>query len=318
MARALPGLPPISAAFREGRVSYSKVRAMTRIAKPENEACLLNVARYGTAHHIEQDDDGCWVMKGRFTPEQGALIQKALEKAMDEQYEEREDEHPDVAAATPRGGVDEWMRPQPVATRRADALERVAEAFLAGESATAAGGDRYLINIHTKSDVLQADGAEAECDDCGHVAAKTSRRMACDASIVKWREDEDGEPLSIGRKTRTIPPAIRRALHRRDGGKTAMDNLVLLCKRHHRLVHEGGFGVHVGAGNEIWFSYPTGDTLPSTADGRFRGNAERVRALSAQKSLEITPRTLPPEWDDGPMDYNYAQQLLEQYDQEDR
>jgi hypothetical protein len=50
VARALPGLPQISAAFREGRVSYSKVRAMTRIAKPENEACLLNVARHGTPH----------------------------------------------------------------------------------------------------------------------------------------------------------------------------------------------------------------------------------------------------------------------------
>jgi hypothetical protein len=362
VARALPGLPQISAAFREGRVSYSKVRAMTRIAIPENESCLLNVARHGTAHHIEQmvrnyrrcerrkllreerrshalrelswhvDEDGCWVLKGRFTPEQGALIRKALEKAMDEQFAERADEHPDVAAATPRGGVEEWLRPQPIATRRADALERVAEAYLAGNSAAASGGDRYLINLHTEADVLQADGdgAAAECEDCGHVAAETSRRMACDASVVQWREDEDGEPLSIGRKTRTIPPAIRRALQRRDGGcrfpgcscsrfvdahhivhwadggETSMDNLVLLCRRHHRLVHEGGFGVHVGAGNEIWFSYPRGDTLPATADGCFRGNARLIRVHSAEKNLEITPRTLPPEWDSGPMDYNYA------------
>ena len=130
VARALPGLAKISAAFREGRVSYSKVRAMTRIAKPENEECLLMVARYGTAQHIEKmvrncrrcerqrllqedrrnhalrelswhiDEDGCWVMKGRITPEQGALIQKALERAMDAQSAERTDEHPDVAAAT--------------------------------------------------------------------------------------------------------------------------------------------------------------------------------------------------------------------------
>jgi hypothetical protein len=236
------------------------------------------------------------------------------------------------------------MRPQPVATRRADALERLAEAFLAGDTGTASGGDSYLINLHTEPEVLQADGdgAEAECDECGHVAAETSRRMACDASVVKWREDADGEPLSIGRKTRTIPPAIRRALHRRDGGcrfpgcscrrfvdahhivhwadggETAMDNLVLLCRRHHRLVHEGDFGVHVSAGKEIWFSYPTGDTLPATADGRCRGNAELIRVFSAEKDLEITPRTLPPEWDPGPMDYHYAQQLLEQYDREDR
>lgn len=88
--------------------------------------------------------------------------------------------------------------------------------------------------------------------------------------------------------------------------------------RHRRLVHEVGFGVHVGAGNEIWFSHPTGDTLTATADGRCRGNVDLVRVLSAEKSLEITPRTLPPEWDDGPMDCNYAQQLLQQYDREDR
>ena len=374
VARALPGLPQISAAFRDGRVSYSKVRAMTRIATPENEACLLNVARHGTAHHIEQmvrnyrrcerakllqrerrnhalrelswhiDEDGCWVVKGRFTPEQGAVIQRALDKAMDQQFEERQNEHPDVAAETPCGGLPDWERPQPVATRRADALERLADAFLAGDSGTASGGDRYLINIHAEPDVLQADGvgAEAECEDCSHVAAETSRRMACDASVVKWQEDETGEPLNIGRKTRTIPPAIRRALQRRDGGcrfpgcscsrfvdahhivhwadggETAMDNLVLLCRRHHRLVHEGGFGVHVGAGKEIWFSYPGGDTLPATADGRFRGNAELIRVFSAEKEIQITPQTLPPNWGGERMDYNYAQQLLEQYDPEDR
>jgi hypothetical protein len=290
------------------------------------------------------DDDGCWVLKGRFAPEQGAVIQKALEKAMDQQFAERQDEHPDVSAETPRGGVPECMRPQPVATRRADALERLAETFLGGMSTSASGGDRYLINIHTEADVLPADGegTHAECDDCGRVSAETSRRMACDASVVKWQEDENGEPLSIGRKSRTIPPAIRRALQKRDGGcrfpgctatrfvdahhivhwadggETAMENLALLCKRHHRLVHEGGFGVHVGAGNEIWFSYPGGATLPATADGRFRGNARQVLSLSEEKGLEITARSLWTEWTGEPIDYNYAQGILAQYDPDDR
>jgi hypothetical protein len=369
VARALPGLPQISEAFREGRVSYSKVRAITRVAKPENESSLLNMARYGTARQLEQvvrnyrmcgrlkllneareahalrelnwliDEDGCWVLRGRFTPEQGAVVRQALEKAMDALFDERRDEHPDVSAETPRGDLEEWQRPQPVATRRADALERLAESFLAGESRAASGGDRYVVNIHAEADVLQADGAaaQAECEECGHVSAETSRRMACDAAVVRWHEDANGEPLNIGRKSRTIPPAIRRALQKRDGGcrfpgcscrrfvdahhivhwadggETAMENLVLLCRRHHRLVHEGGFGVHRGAGNEIWFSYPTGDTLPATADGRFRGNAQRVISLSEAKGLQITPWTLPADCG-GEIDYNYAQGLLEQYD----
>ncbi len=370
VARALPDLPEIAHAFRAGRLSYSKVRAMTRIATPANQGFLLSIAVHGTAHHVEKavrnyracgrlrllqeerqqhavrelgwhvDDDGCWVLKGRFSREQGAIISRALEKALDAQFAERADEHPDVTAETPRGEVEEYLRPQPVATRRADALERLAEAFLAGGADTAAGGDRYLINVHTEADVLVADGeaTHAECEDGGHVSAETSRRMACDGSLVRWHEHPNGGPLSIGRKSRTIPPAIRRALQRRDGGcrfpgcscrrfvdahhivhwadggETALNNLVLLCRRHHRLVHEGGFGVHAGAGGENWFSYPSGATLPATADGRFRGNVRRVRSLSEAKGLQITPATLPPRWTGEVMDYNHAQILLEHYD----
>lgn len=128
---------------------------MTRIAIPENERRLLNMARHGTAGQLEQvvrnyrmcgrlklrnkereahalrelpwrvDEVGCWMVQGRFTPEQGAVIRQALDKAADALFAERQDEHPGVAAETPRGGVKEHLRPQPVATWRADALERL-------------------------------------------------------------------------------------------------------------------------------------------------------------------------------------------------
>ena len=113
------------------------------------------------------------MLKGRFTPEQGAVIHQALEKAMNALFDERRDEHPDVSAETPRGGIEEWQRPQPVATRRADALERLAESFLVREPAGASGGDRYVVNIHADADVLPFDGegTHAECDDCGRVSA---------------------------------------------------------------------------------------------------------------------------------------------------
>ena len=352
VARALPELPQISAAFRAGRVSYSKVRAMTRVATWKNEETLLNIARHGTAAHVEtivrryrrckrndllreenrrhlqrelswgHDGDGMWTLHGRFTAEQGALIRKALEQAMDDLQEETADEHPHVTAAAPGGSVADYERPRPAATRRADALERVAQAFLAGARGEHSGGDRYLIHIHTEPDVLTRDGGgvSSECEEHDHVCAEASRRMACDATTIRWQGDEHGEPLNIGRKSRTIPAAIRRALQRRDGGcrfpgcscrrfvdahhihhwadggATSMDNLVLLCRRHHRLVHEGGFGVHRQPGGEIRFTYPDARDLPDSAAGRFRGNAAWIEALNRSSGLEITAQTLPPKW----------------------
>jgi hypothetical protein len=130
VSHALPHLPKISAAFREGRLSYSKVRAMTRVATRENEDYLLMIARHGTAAHVERlvsayrgaerikamelenlrhaqrelswftDGDGMWVFKGRFTAEQGALISKALEAAMDEMFHESAEVPADVSAET--------------------------------------------------------------------------------------------------------------------------------------------------------------------------------------------------------------------------
>jgi hypothetical protein len=155
--------------------------------------------------------------------------------------------------------------------------------------------------------------------------------MACDASVVHWHEGKDSEPLNIGRKSRTIPPAIRRALKRRDGGcrfpgctcskfvdahhirhwadggETSMDNLVLLCRRHHRLVHEGGFGVHARVNGEIRFTYPDGRTLPPSPDGPFRGNADSIRVDNHNNGLEITSETLPPLWTGEVMDQDLAQ-----------
>jgi hypothetical protein len=363
VARALPELPKISGAFREGRISYSKVRAMTRVATPKNEEFLLGIARHGTAAHVEvvvsnyrrskrlealmeennrhahrelswyMDADGMWVFKGKFTAEQGALIEKALEGAMSELFEEQRNEPAEISAETPLGVNPVEAKPHPIAIRRADALERLAETYLAGECADRSGGDRYLLNIHTEIETLTQNGesAEADCEGCGHISAETSRRIACDASVVHWREAGNGEALNIGRKSRTIPPAIRRALKRRDygcrfpgctcskfvdahhiqhwadGGETGMDNLVLLCRRHHRLVHEEGFGVHTEPNGIIQFTYPDGRYLPSAPDGRFRGNFDSIQDENRNNRLDITPETLPPLWRGEVMDQDLAQ-----------
>jgi hypothetical protein len=273
------------------------------------------------------------VFKGKLTAEQGALIKKALEGAMNELFEEQKNEPSDISAETPPGVDPVVAKPHPIATRRADALERLAETCLAGGYTERSGGDRYMVNIHTEAETLTANGkgADSECEDCGNVSAETSRRMACDASVVHWHETKSGEPLNIGRKTRSIPPAIRRALKRRDwgcrfpgctcskfvdahhiqhwadGGETSMNNLVLLCRRHHRLVHEGGFEVQTLPDGEIWFIYPDGRTLPAAPDGRFRRNADSVRVDNRNNGLDITPETLPPLWRGEVMDQDLAQ-----------
>ncbi|MDT8321844.1 MAG: HNH endonuclease signature motif containing protein, partial [Xanthomonadales bacterium] len=102
--------------------------------------------------------------------------------------------------------------------------------------------------------------------------------------------------------------------HWADGGETCMENLILLCRRHHRLVHEGGFGVKRGPGDEIRFSYPGGDPLPASADGRYRGNAVRIKMQNHENGLDIGPRTLPPRWRGEVMDYDHAQFLLQQWE----
>ncbi len=123
----------------------------------------------------------------------------------------------------------------------------------------------------------QLAGDTPHLENGPHVTAETSRRIACDCSSTVIKEDEQREPLSIGRRSRSIPPPMRRALkardggcrfpgctnhkfvdghhivHWADGGETSLDNLVLLCRHHHHLVHEGGFDCKRSKDGEVWF-----------------------------------------------------------------
>jgi 5-methylcytosine-specific restriction endonuclease McrA len=129
------------------------------------------------------------------------------------------------------------------------------------------------------------DGGVLELAHDAHgVSAETSRRVACDAAVVQMRHDANGDVLDAGRRTRTVPPSIRRALsardrtcrfpgcasrrcdahhidHWADGGASSLDNLVLLCRRHHRAVHEGGFRVGAGEGHGLAFWRPDGERI---------------------------------------------------------
>jgi hypothetical protein len=319
-ARALEKLPLTSAAMARGELSFSQVRAVSRIATPENEGELLEFACGATTSQLERmlrawrkgsrkdearweeerhrsrtfsvfpDDDGMYLVRGRLTPEVGALLMRAVEAASDALFRK-----PEVPGATDDSEAE-------AARRRGDAVGLLAERALAagfgGDCPTAefpisgTRAERYQVVLHVEPKTLAAEGkpGRSELEDGTRVSAETSRRLSCDASVVQVTETKEGTILDVGRKTRTISPALRRALEVRDrgcrfpgcgrrftdahhvrywadGGETSLHNCLLLCNFHHRLVHEGGWRIEWwGVGRPMFFS-PRGEM---TFEGRWQ------------------------------------------------
>src|SRR5687768_2290771 len=234
VARALGTLPRLAEALARGELSYAKVRAVTRVAKPETEDVLLKVAREATAAQLErivrgwrrvdrkaeheesaqrhksrslrvyQDEDGMVVIRGRLEPEAGAVLMRALDAASETLYQQgRDDDDPP------------WTGQQ-----RADALVLVAEAALRHELDPGAPGERYQVVIHVDAAVLAdpEQPGQSLVENGARLSAESAQRLACDASRVVMRHDEDGNVVEVGARTRTIPPALRRALRHRDRG----------------------------------------------------------------------------------------------------
>jgi hypothetical protein len=338
-ARALEKLPLISAAMERGGISYSNVRAITRVATPENEHYFLQIARHGTAHHVETlvrayrraeeqelsrerqqqmnrgvrycwDDDGSLVLKVRLPAAVGALVLKALE------------------AAVPETPPDEVERPT-WSHKRADAMAVIFESFMAHGAEAMSGGERHQVVVHVSGETLSAGGGDrCEIEDGPAIAAETARRLTCDASVIAIVENEKGEPLSVGRKTRSIPPAIQRALNSRDkgcrfpgcthkkytdahhikhwarGGETKMSNLVTLCRFHHRKVHEGQVVVQVLDDGAIRFVQPNGESFESHT--HITGDWRQLPAVHERAGIQIDAGTAAPYLHSGSMDYGIA------------
>jgi hypothetical protein len=207
VAHALASLPNIGAAFEKGELSYSKVRAMTRIVTPATEETVLMWAKHSTAHHLETlasryrkvtrcretqtadeqyrerslthyyDEDGSLVIKGRFPAEQGALLIKALQLGMDRTEAEAAESTSDVTAET--------SDPEPIAVRRADALMDMAESWLASGPESSCSADRYQVMLHVSAETL-SDDVTAETlngDVTAETPADANADLACELPL---------------------------------------------------------------------------------------------------------------------------------------
>jgi Domain of unknown function (DUF222)/HNH endonuclease len=360
VARALGSLPRLAEALARGELSYSKVRELTRVATPEIEERLLAVGRAGTACHVErivrgwrrvdrlaearedtrrytaralhvyQDEDGTVRIRGRLTPEQGAVIMQALAAARETLYQRTRSTPPTWPESVPE-------ETPSMEQQQADALTLVAESALHHSLDPGAPGERYQVVVHVDGPVLadaEAPG-QSVLDGGTHVPAGTFQRLACDATRVIMRHDGDGQIVEVGARTRTIPPAIRRALHHRDrgcrfpgcsvafgqghhirhwaqGGPTTLSNLAMLCRRHHRAVHEEGYRVERQPDGTLSFSRPDGRLLPDVPrpPGIHGDAAQALRAANEARGLRPNARTACPGWQGERLDVGYAISVL--------
>jgi len=275
VARRLRELPRVADAFGEGRLSYAKVRALTRAAETEDERALLAVALVSTANQLEQHvrqlrsaasadldvanrgrarrfvrtfwgEDGSLRFFGRLAADDGAAVLEAIEAKAANIHGEGGD------PCRPDG----WSR-APIGARRADALVEL----------ITGGGYQTTVVLHAD---LEALACTADSDepcagevlylrDGPAIPSETARRLACDCKITT-------NTIDLGRATRLVTPALRRALEGRDGrvcsmpgcerthgleahhlqpwehgGRTDLTNLQLFCTYHHHSLHEGRF-----------------------------------------------------------------------------
>lgn len=331
VAHALKHLPLVCEAFSTGELSYSKVRSLTRVADAGNEADLVAFALRNTASHvadycrelrmgepvstgiaerafarrslrIRRDADRAMISVTVDLPiELGDLLEKALDKSRDDECLEI----PDIVDTS-------WS------TRQADAFVSMLREYLQGGEAEGRS-DNYLVNIHVDQAALAGDVGRSS------VPLETVKRLCCDGQAVVLTETKEGEPLSIGRKSRVVPKGIDRAVRARDshkcrfpgcrnkrfvevhhiehwadGGETAVDKLMLLCSKHHKLVHEGGFRIGKDFRDRWVFFRPDGIAVPDCGyhaldlldegSGELYEDPPRGGFLSAVEKLVNEPR----------------------------
>jgi len=335
VASSLQDFPAARDALARGELSYDKVACATKMMSPVTESDLVHLAihaapsdlqamvtSYLAAERVrridagELDEDpadtrylranldgsGSWTIRARLDADEGEVVRAALEAAGDMLFKAAPEEH---------AGRD-------AEARRADALVAVAELALEADDLPAvSGGDRYQVMVTVDAATLGGHGDDVpQVGDSVAITRRALEQLSCDCSVVALIE-RDGEPLGVGRKTRKVPAAVRRALRKRDrhcrfpgcrgarfvdahhlehwvaGGPTDLDNLVTLCRYHHRLVHRAGYRVEATSEGGFAFidRYRRRVSVgQATADPPGPGLDERNEALGLWISEETVMR----------------------------
>ena len=320
----------------------SKVRAICRMATERSEKTLVDLARSCTAAHLvrvaaqyarlekqdradpdvearfglwwHSEEDGSMVMSTRMCPEDFEAFRSQL----------------DARTAPPNRA--EGEAGQTIAERRADAL-----IALAGDAAVSpqdgiSDGISAEVVVHVDTATLDGeDGAPpAELEEGPSVPVAVVQRLICSGAVRLRGLDAEGRPVDLGFRRRTITPALRRALRRRDRqcrfpgcprqahlhghhielwphGPTDLANLAALCHHHHRKVHDGGYGLTLQAdGTTLRFTKPDGTHIPNTPASTAIEPTE-VDQVFAEAGITIEPATSDTHWGAGEtMDYDHA------------
>jgi hypothetical protein len=378
VAHKLADLPLLDEAFRRGELSYSKLRAMTRVATAANEAELLDLARNSTAAQLERicrfycqarrsgqdarvvEDERRWVVSRptedgmvsiqiRLLPDEAARLMRAIELGAD--HGSLADGAVALAETVLSGssGVDARD-----GSPGADGGDGSSGADAGDGSSGADGGDGSSgadaaadrSSAEPRSEKAQVSRAairppvevvvhitaanlEGTTDLGDGLSAETCRRLLCDAGVVPMLEDASGKTIDVGRRTRSVPAALRRALNARDrtcrfpgcthgrmldahhlrhwidGGETSLENTALSCRRHHRYLHDYGYSAEMRDG-ELVFLDPDGHVIPPVVRRRPLpdGSFDRLRAHIQRHGIEISAETNAPGWDGLPVDYD--------------
>ena len=291
VARSLGELPELRRRLTTGSLSFDQVRALCRIATPEDELELAEIATNMTAAEVErmvrkaqeipkeevvaqepdrvltwwwQPDDRFMHLTGKLPAAEGALVEKALMRMV---IKNRDEPSADYH--------------RPIAERAADALAAMASQSLGADG----DADRATVVVHVSADALASAQGVAVVEDGPVISIETARRLACDARWQLIVDGPGGVPVGIGRTSRRIPAWLSRMIRERDegcrypgcgrtrwnhahhiehwanGGPTDLDNLITLCGYHHRLIHDGGWTIRGNPNGEVDFVTPCGVPL---------------------------------------------------------